>query len=85
MTTRASCGVWKISPFKSSSRSFPLKDSTYPFSQGEPGSIKSVLTPTRSSLRHAKPLSDVFHTSAASLWTQKFPCAASRKIEVSIA
>jgi hypothetical protein len=27
----------------------------------------------------------VFHTSAASLWTQKFPCAASRKIEVSIA
>src|SRR5262249_22332181 len=30
-----------------SSRSLPLKLSTYPFSQGLPGSINSVATPTR--------------------------------------
>ena len=35
--------------FKSSSRSLPLNDSRYPFSQGLPGSMYSVFTPRSSS------------------------------------
>jgi hypothetical protein len=40
--TLASSKVVKISPFNSSSLSFPLNDSLYPFSQGEPGSMNNV-------------------------------------------
>ena len=42
----ASCTVVKISPLSSSSLSFPLKLSTYPFSQGLPRSMNSVCTPS---------------------------------------
>jgi len=38
--------VWKISPLSSSSRNRELNDSQYPFSQGDPGSMKAVLAPT---------------------------------------
>lgn len=48
----ASRSVSKISPFKSSSLSFPLSDSMYSFSQGLPGSMNSVLTP--SLCRHSR-------------------------------
>ncbi len=41
MSTFASRSVSKISPSRSSSLSLPLNDSTYPFSQGLPGSIYS--------------------------------------------
>ena len=41
----ASFSVKNNSRFNNSSRNFPLKLSLYPFSQGLPGSIKSVLTP----------------------------------------
>ena len=46
ISTRASSSVVKISALSNSSRSFPLKLSMYPFSQGEPGSMYSVFTPT---------------------------------------
>src|ERR1039458_10573448 len=36
----------EISPFKNSSRSFPLKLSQYPFSHGLPGSMYNVLVPS---------------------------------------
>jgi hypothetical protein len=45
-------GIWasrseqKISPLSGSSRSFELKLSTWPVSQGEPGSMQAVLEPT---------------------------------------
>ena len=39
ITILASARLWKISPFKSSSRSFALKLSQQPFSQGDPGSM----------------------------------------------
>jgi hypothetical protein len=52
MRTRASRTVQKISPFRNSSRSFPLNDSMYPFSQGDPGSMKSVVPPTAPSQSH---------------------------------
>jgi hypothetical protein len=35
----------EISPFKHSSRSFPLNDSQYPFSQGLPGSMYNGRVP----------------------------------------
>ena len=45
MSIFASVSVVNISRSRSSSLSFPLKDSIYPFSQGLPGSINSALTP----------------------------------------
>ena len=47
INTFASVNVVNISRFSSSSLSFPLNDSIYPFSQGLPGSINSVFTPKR--------------------------------------
>ncbi len=44
MSTLASVSVVNISRLSNSSLSFPLNDSIYPFSQGLPGSIKSVVT-----------------------------------------
>ena len=49
MRTWASTRVVKISQLRHSSRSLPLKDSTEPFSQGLPGWMKRVVTPTRGS------------------------------------
>ena len=44
MSIFASISVVNISRLRSSSLSFPLNDSIYPFSQGLPGSTKSVVT-----------------------------------------
>ena len=49
MRAFASARVVKISPLRHSSRSLPLKDSPEPFSQGLPGWMKRVVTPTRGS------------------------------------
>jgi hypothetical protein len=49
ISTLASSRVSNTSRTRSSSHSFPLKLSAYPFSQGDPGSMESVFTPTRSS------------------------------------
>ena len=45
--TWASCSVEKSSPFSNSSRNFSLKDSTYPFSHGLPGSMNKGSTVSR--------------------------------------
>ena len=64
MRTWASSRVSERSRLRHASRSVPLKDSPEPFSQGLPGSIKSVVTPTRVSqsrtavAMHAGPLSE---------------------------
>ena len=47
MRTWASSRVSKRPRLRHSSRSVPLKDSTEPFSQGLPGSMKRVVTPAR--------------------------------------
>lgn len=49
ITVCASSNVSKISPFNSSSLSFPLNDSIYPFSHGLPVSIFGVFTPSLAS------------------------------------
>lgn len=46
---RASFNEQKISPFKHSSRSLPMNDWQYPFSQGLPGSMNSGLVPSEAS------------------------------------
>lgn len=51
ITQRASSKLKNGSRLSSSSRSFPLNDSTYPFSQGLPLAINSVPTSARSSQR----------------------------------
>jgi len=45
----ASCRVAKTSRFRSSSRSLPLNDSMKPFSQGDPGSMNGMGTPSSAS------------------------------------
>ena len=49
ISTLASSSTSNTSPAKSSSRSLPLKSSTHPLSQGDPGSIERAFAPTRSS------------------------------------
>src|SRR5206468_2551944 len=49
VSTFASSRVSNSSALSSSSRSFPLNDSTDPFSHGLPSSMNSVLTPSRPS------------------------------------
>ena len=45
ISIRASVRVLNTSLFRSSSLNFPLNDSTYPFSQGLPGSMNMAFTP----------------------------------------
>ena len=47
MSILVSSRVVKTSLLISSSHSLPLKDSTYPFSQGLPSSMNRVVTPNR--------------------------------------
>ena len=46
ISTLAPVRLQKISPLNSSSRSDPSKPALQPFSQGEPGAMESVFTPT---------------------------------------